>query len=771
VVTRFLLSANPDATDFYLPICYIRLGKIIEGIIMNKSKIKVWIYVAIVSLLLTSLLPLVGAQAAMLDKPQVSAGSLYTIGLRQDGTVVGTGDNGDGQRNVGDWGGIVYVGAGTRHTVGVYQNGAAVATGRNIEGQCNVGSWSNISQVALGWAHTAGLKKDGTVVAVGANKHGELNVGSWSNIVQIAADDYWSQGKRISSHTIGVKKDGTVVAVGANTHGQLDVDGWTDIVQVACGGQHTVGLKKDGTVVAVGNNEYGKINVSGWTNIVYVAAGDFHTLGVKDNGRVVSVGANFLGQRNVGGWRDIIQVDGGRMHSAGVKLDGTVVATGLNRYGQCNVSSWDLTSAYDQGYKAGYQAGYNAGYQEGRDDGYEWGYQDAKLETDIQAIACRLGEPPPSEDGAIREINLDIRFENQGCGDAFDAWAYVIDCPSHMTVTQPFVYIGEIPAGGSTWSDNPLTIRVDTSATPAPGEGIVWYLEYMDANYNYRAIEDLIQFINAAPPVADIGGPYASGEGETFTLDASGSYDPDDDIALYEWDLDDDGEYDDATGVTTTAAFEDNGVYTIGLKVTDGYGDYDTDSTSVTVDNLPPEVSAGPDQALYFGDTFSVNAEFTDSGKSDTHIATIYWGDGSSETGTLTEPNEGPGSVTGNHDYTWCGNYSVTIEVTDDDGDMSSDECVVDVMPVPEVMVETLSGELGALELPAGIAGSLDASLDTAAEKLLDSNPNNDVVAINALEAFINELEAQRDKKIPGDVVDSLITKVQETIAAIGGGA
>jgi len=625
--------------------------------------------------------------------------------------------------------------------------------------------------VALGWAHTVGLKKDGTVVAVGADKHGECNVSSWSNIVQVAADDYWSQGIRVSSHTIGLKSDGTVVAVGANTHGQLDVGGWTDIVQVACGGQHTVGLKNDGTVVAVGDNEYGKINVSGWSNIVYVAAGDFHTLGVRADGRVVSAGANFIGQRDVGGWRDIIQVDGGRMHSVGVKLDGTVVATGLNAYGQCNVSSWDLTSAYDQGYKAGYQAGYNAGYQEGQEDGYEWGYRDARLETDIQATEFRLGEPPPSEDGSIREINLDIKFENQGCGDAFDAWAYVIDSPSHMTVTQPFVYIGNIPAGVSTWSDNPITIRVDTSVTPDPGEGIVWYLEYMDADYNYRAIEDLIQFINATPPVADIGGPYASDEGVTFTLDASGSYDPDDDIVTYEWDLDDDGAYDDATGVTTAAAFEDNGVYTVGLKVTDGYGDYDTDSTSVTVANVPPKVNAGPDQVVYFGESASVNTQFTDSGTLDTHTATINWGDGSSDAGILTEPDGGPGSVTGNHNYAWCGNYSITIEITDDDGDVGSDECVVEVLPVPEVMVETLSGELDALELPAGIANSLNASLVTAAEKLLDSNPNNDVSAINALEAFINELEAQRGKKIPDDAADTLISRAQETIEAVIGGA
>ena len=52
------------------------------------------------------------------------------------------------------------------------------------------------------------------------------------------------------------------------------------------------------------------------------------------------------------------------------------------------------------------------------------------------------------------------------------------------------------------------------------------------------------------PPVADAGGPYTGVEGSAISLDASGSFDPDLDAVIYEWDLDNNGQYDDATGVT-----------------------------------------------------------------------------------------------------------------------------------------------------------------------------------------------------------------------------
>jgi hypothetical protein len=263
----------------------------------------------------------------------LAAGGRHTVGILPDGTVVATGNNDEGQCNVGGWSDIVHVAAGFSHTVGLKDDSTVVATGRNIEGQCNVLGWTDIGMVVAGDWHTVGLKDDGTVVATGKSDEGQCNVLGWTDITQVAAG---------GAHTVGLENDGTVVATGRNIEGQCNVSGWTDIQLVVAGYAHTVGLKEDGTVVATGLNDDGQCDVSGWTNITQVAAGRAHTVGLKDDGTVVATGLNGDGQCDVGGWTNIVQVAAGGWHTVAQKDCGTVVATGRNNNGQCDVGGWIL---------------------------------------------------------------------------------------------------------------------------------------------------------------------------------------------------------------------------------------------------------------------------------------------------------------------------------------------------------------------------------------------------------------------------------------------
>ncbi len=75
------------------------------------------------------------------------------------------------------------------------------------------------------------------------------------------------------------------------------------------------------------------------------------------------------------------------------------------------------------------------------------------------------------------------------------------------------------------------------------------------------------------PPVASIAvSPAAPLTGDDVTLDGRGSGDPDGTIVAGAWDLDGDGEFDDAAGPVATATFDTPGPHTVSLRVVDDNG-------------------------------------------------------------------------------------------------------------------------------------------------------------------------------------------------------
>ena len=72
--------------------------------------------------------------------------------------------------------------------------------------------------------------------------------------------------------------------------------------------------------------------------------------------------------------------------------------------------------------------------------------------------------------------------------------------------------------------------------------------------------------------------------------------------------------------------------------------------------------------------------------------------------------------------------------------------------------------EITAINLQAGISNSLDGKLGAAFEVLDDLNQNNDVAAVNALEAFINSVSAQQGNQISTDDATDLIAAAQAVI-------
>ena len=99
----------------------------------------------------------------------IFSGSDCIGAIKEDGTVIFSNDseNEYGQKNVASWTKITQLALGNYHTVGLREDGTVVATGNNQSGQCNVEDWTNIVYVAVGDSCTLGISSDGVLKTAG----------------------------------------------------------------------------------------------------------------------------------------------------------------------------------------------------------------------------------------------------------------------------------------------------------------------------------------------------------------------------------------------------------------------------------------------------------------------------------------------------------------------------------------------------------------------------------------------------------------------------
>jgi PKD repeat protein len=213
-------------------------------------------------------------------------------------------------------------------------------------------------------------------------------------------------------------------------------------------------------------------------------------------------------------------------------------------------------------------------------------------------------------------------------------------------------------------------------------------------------------FANALP-TADAGGPYEIVEGDPLTLDASASSDADGDSLSYSWDLDGDGEFDDATGADPQLSWDelaalginDDGTYTVGVQVDDGFDGVDQASATISVQNaaplaqievfdeagdVPPVAADSPDAGEILideGTSIDLVGTAIDPGTVDTH--TFDW--------SVTRNGEPFASHSG-QDFRLTpaggGLYQVGLSVSDDDGGVGLAGATIEVAAVgPEVAI------------------------------------------------------------------------------------
>jgi len=193
-------------------------------------------------------------------------------------------------------------------------------------------------------------------------------------------------------------------------------------------------------------------------------------------------------------------------------------------------------------------------------------------------------------------------------------------------------------------------------------------------------------------------------------------------------------------------------VYTISVSITDDDGGADTDSTTVTVNNVDPIITdismaqPNPQFILPIIHTLDFTGSFTDVGTLDTHTAIWDWGDSTTTVGMVIE-SSGSGIVTGSHVYSAPGNYTVTLTVTDDDTGFCTDTFLVEVVDAH-----------GALD-------EMNDYIQSLSDDAFKNNPENRKNAMNnKIDAIHNKLDAGNYKGAIKDLYKHLRQKADGLI-------
>lgn len=163
--------------------------------------------------------------------------------------------------------------------------------------------------------------------------------------------------------------------------------------------------------------------------------------------------------------------------------------------------------------------------------------------------------------------------------------------------------------------------------------------------------------------------------------------------------------------------YDVKGTYTVTVTVTDDDGGVGSATLQIEVVEDVPVVDAGVDLSVEEGSSLLLSFSFVDAA-SETHDATVIWGDGATTTATV---NQSLDTVAATHTYDDQGVFIAQASVTDDTGKSGLDSVSVTVTnAIPVVVaganlvvsVSTVSDEVLATFTDAGVLDTHTATID-----------------------------------------------------------
>ena len=203
----------------------------------------------------------------------------------------------------------------------------------------------------------------------------------------------------------------------------------------------------------------------------------------------------------------------------------------------------------------------------------------ALLAATLVVVQVVLAQPP------VASFTVSAQSAG-GCGTfTFTSTSTDADDPPDIQTTEwDFAYDGTFEAGGN---GSPVTHAFPDAGSRTVALRVTDAAGGDDTTVDESIATQSVNVVNQGVPNGAVSAsPNPAQPNQLVTFSAAGSTDPGGSIATYEWDLDNNGLYDNGTGVTATQAFPTAGEHTVGLRVTDSCGAQDTATGSVVVQNL-----------------------------------------------------------------------------------------------------------------------------------------------------------------------------------------
>jgi PKD repeat protein len=282
------------------------------------------------------------------------------------------------------------------------------------------------------------------------------------------------------------------------------------------------------------------------------------------------------------------------------------------------------------------------------------------------------------EDGSSTIVSHTITIDNRAPWNTSITGPHTVDEGTSITLSGSAT---DVPSdtlsfawdtdGDGSFDDGTYPTLVYT-ATDGPASPIL-RLNVSDEDGGFTIVSHTITVTNVAPWNVAISGGTQVPEGSPLPLTGLATDVPADSLT-FQWDTDNDGLFDDGTGSPFNFVGADGpSIATVQLQVTDDDGASTLSSFhTVTITNVPPAPTITATSIAANDEPVTFIANANDPG-TDTFEYQWDWGD---ETGTLLTT-----TAVVSHTFTSVDVYTVTLRVTDDDGDTGHTSHVIHVGP------------------------------------------------------------------------------------------